>query len=71
MRLLTLLFQALVEEDVSADTTDFIINLLYKLDAWNAYKVARQAARYRHHSVATKIFSTIITKVLFQYLIFS
>lgn len=42
---------------------DLVLEIVQYLSLWEVYRIARQAARYGHHSVASKLFSDLTTKV--------
>ena len=63
MSLSTLLFQATIDEGCIGEAGSVIRAALDVVDPWIAYKIARQAMRYGHHSIAADIFTKLTAEV--------
>ena len=61
--LLTLLLQASIEEGLAAEDCQLVQEVVGMVDGWTAYKIARQAARYGHHKVASEVLAGLATQV--------
>ena len=59
----TLLLQACVGEDIPHSVESAVKDALEGVNAWTAYRIARQAARYGHHQMAAYIFNRLTMKV--------
>jgi len=61
--LVTILFQALVEDGIPDNVRTNIEEVISEGDAWIMYGIGRQATRYGHHDVAATVFKLLTTKV--------
>ncbi|KAG1652194.1 Integrator complex subunit 7 [Nymphon striatum] len=62
-QLCTLIFQANKDTMWLQKDKDLVLEVVQSLSLWEVYRIGRQAARYGHHSVASKLFSDLTTKV--------
>ena len=61
--LVTLIFQATLEDGLQEDCKKLVEETAGDVDGWTCYKLGRQAARYGHHNVAAILFQDLATKV--------
>ncbi|EFN86907.1 Integrator complex subunit 7 [Harpegnathos saltator] len=58
--LCTLLFQMVAEGyEWNSDCLETVRNVVKSVDGWAKYRIARSAARYGHHAIATEIFKNL------------
>lgn len=58
--LCTLLFQMMAGGfEWNAECLDAVENVVRNVDSWAKYRIARSAARYGHHVIATEIFKSL------------
>jgi len=58
-----LLLQACASDGLPADVAESVESISRQCDAWMAYKIGRQAARFSHHSLAAALFAQLTLTV--------
>ncbi len=61
--MVTLLFQANIEDGLSEPVVTAVSQLFDKVDGWTIFRFGRQAARYGHHQMAARIFGKLMNWV--------
>ena len=63
VRLCTLIFQASLDTELASMEFSTVKDIALDLDNWSGYRIARSAARYGQHRLATSIYQVLTSKV--------